>query len=128
MKEWLGRHLTQYLEIGNLEDSVVILFDCSRCFDANVVEIPVEVEGPDHHYYHVRSHKSLKFQLLFLITFCWHDRLCSTYYLLMLLICRNVQFAFFTCRKVAAQEELTWVSNIGSVIWCSVNGPNSYIT
>ncbi|KAG5083693.1 hypothetical protein JHK84_053731 [Glycine max] len=40
-----------------------------RCLDANLVEIPVEVEGPTHHYYH---------------------------------------FAFFTSRKVAAQEELTW--------------------
>lgn len=24
-----------------------------RCDDANLVEIPVEVETPDHHYYHV---------------------------------------------------------------------------
>ncbi|KAK9292714.1 hypothetical protein L1049_020693 [Liquidambar formosana] len=24
-----------------------------RCFDANLLEIPVEVETPDHHYYHV---------------------------------------------------------------------------
>ncbi|KAK7267443.1 hypothetical protein RIF29_20117 [Crotalaria pallida] len=40
-----------------------------RCFDANLVEVPVEIEGPDHHYYH---------------------------------------FAFFTSRKIAAQEELTW--------------------
>lgn len=24
-----------------------------RCFDANLVEIPVEVETPDHHYYHL---------------------------------------------------------------------------
>ncbi|CAJ1968236.1 unnamed protein product [Sphenostylis stenocarpa] len=40
-----------------------------RCFDANLVEIPVEVEDPGHYYYH---------------------------------------FAFFTARKIAAQEELTW--------------------
>lgn len=40
-----------------------------RCLDANLIEVPVEVEGPDHHYYH---------------------------------------FAFFTSRKIAAQEELTW--------------------
>lgn len=40
-----------------------------RCLDANLIEIPVEVEGPSHHYYH---------------------------------------FAFFTSRKIAAQEELTW--------------------
>ncbi|KAK9137995.1 hypothetical protein Sjap_008589 [Stephania japonica] len=24
-----------------------------RCFDANLVEIPVEIETPDHHYYHL---------------------------------------------------------------------------
>ncbi|XP_031097205.1 probable inactive histone-lysine N-methyltransferase SUVR2 [Ipomoea triloba] len=24
-----------------------------RCFDANLVEIPVEIETPDHHYYHI---------------------------------------------------------------------------
>ncbi|XP_064992177.1 histone-lysine N-methyltransferase SUVR4-like isoform X5 [Musa acuminata AAA Group] len=24
-----------------------------RCFDANLIEIPVEVETPDHHYYHL---------------------------------------------------------------------------
>ncbi|KAH7669735.1 Histone-lysine N-methyltransferase SUVR4/SUVR1/SUVR2 protein [Dioscorea alata] len=24
-----------------------------RCFDANMIEIPVEVESPDHHYYHI---------------------------------------------------------------------------
>ncbi|CAJ2632911.1 unnamed protein product [Trifolium pratense] len=40
-----------------------------RCLDANLIEIPVEVEGPSHHYYH---------------------------------------FAFFTSRKIAAHEELTW--------------------
>ncbi|KAG5043629.1 hypothetical protein JHK87_007544 [Glycine soja] len=46
-----------------------------RCLDANLIEIPVEVEGPTHHYYH---------------------------------------FAFFTSRKIAAQEELTWVREFGS--------------
>ncbi|XP_061343461.1 probable inactive histone-lysine N-methyltransferase SUVR2 isoform X2 [Gastrolobium bilobum] len=40
-----------------------------RCLDANLIEIPVEIEGPSHHYYH---------------------------------------FAFFTARKIEAQEELTW--------------------
>ncbi|XP_057742562.1 probable inactive histone-lysine N-methyltransferase SUVR2 isoform X3 [Arachis stenosperma] len=40
-----------------------------RCYDSNLVEIPVEIEGPGHHYYH---------------------------------------FALFTCKKVAAKEELTW--------------------
>ncbi|CAL5193851.1 unnamed protein product [Lathyrus oleraceus] len=40
-----------------------------RCLDANLIEIPVEVESPSHHYYHI---------------------------------------AFFTSRKIEAQEELTW--------------------
>ncbi|POO02914.1 Histone-lysine N-methyltransferase SUVR4/SUVR1/SUVR [Trema orientale] len=40
-----------------------------RCSDSNLVDIPVEVETPDRHYYHL---------------------------------------AFFTTRKVAALEELTW--------------------
>ncbi|KAL5566854.1 hypothetical protein UlMin_030018 [Ulmus minor] len=40
-----------------------------RCSDSNLIDIPVEVETPDHHYYHL---------------------------------------AFFTIRKVAAFEELTW--------------------
>ncbi|KAK4281331.1 hypothetical protein QN277_012841 [Acacia crassicarpa] len=40
-----------------------------RCLDANLIEIPVEVETSDHHYFHL---------------------------------------AFFTSRKVAALEELTW--------------------
>ncbi|KAG4976809.1 hypothetical protein JHK86_036283 [Glycine max] len=40
-----------------------------RCSDANLIEIPVEVEDPGHYYYH---------------------------------------FAFFTSRKISAQEELTW--------------------
>lgn len=31
-----------------------LCFYCSRCFDANLVDIPVEVETPDRHYYHVR--------------------------------------------------------------------------
>lgn len=36
---------------------LIFLSDCNntlpRCYDANLVEIPVEVETPDHHYYHV---------------------------------------------------------------------------
>ena len=31
----------------------------SRCVDANLVEIPIEVETPDHHYYHVGDISSL---------------------------------------------------------------------
>jgi hypothetical protein len=29
----------------------VIVF--CRCFDGNIIAIPVEIETPDHHYYHV---------------------------------------------------------------------------
>jgi hypothetical protein len=25
----------------------------TRCYNANLVQIPVEVETPDHHYHHV---------------------------------------------------------------------------
>lgn len=32
---------------------IVSVLNCSRCSDANLVEIPVEVETPDRHYYHV---------------------------------------------------------------------------
>ncbi|KAF7818470.1 putative inactive histone-lysine N-methyltransferase SUVR2 isoform X1 [Senna tora] len=50
-----------------------------RCLDANLIEIPVEVETPNHNYYHL---------------------------------------AFFTSRKIAALEELTWVSGFGKVFAC----------
>ena len=34
---------------------LVVMLSCiyCRCFDANLIGIPVEVETPDHHYYHV---------------------------------------------------------------------------
>ncbi|KAF5938198.1 hypothetical protein HYC85_025704 [Camellia sinensis] len=35
-----------------------------RCFDSNLVEIPVEVETPDHHYYHLAFFTSRKVQAL----------------------------------------------------------------
>ncbi|CAL5427339.1 unnamed protein product [Camellia sinensis] len=35
-----------------------------RCFDSNLVEIPVEVETPDHHYYHFAFFTSRKVQAL----------------------------------------------------------------
>ena len=56
IKECLSRHLAHYLEIENLEKVIVIIFHFSRCFDANLVEIPVEVEDPGCYYYHVRSY------------------------------------------------------------------------
>lgn len=49
---------------GILEDEEALCLDAThygnvarfmnhRCFDPNLVEIPVEIETPDHHYYHV---------------------------------------------------------------------------
>ncbi|XP_077228145.1 putative inactive histone-lysine N-methyltransferase SUVR2 isoform X2 [Tasmannia lanceolata] len=35
-----------------------------RCFDANLVEIPVEVETPDHHYYHLAFFTTRKVEAL----------------------------------------------------------------
>jgi SET domain-containing protein len=43
---------------------LIFLFGCNillcRCYDANLIEIPVEVETPDHHYYRVRHLKLLR--------------------------------------------------------------------
>ncbi|KAH0463448.1 hypothetical protein IEQ34_008030 [Dendrobium chrysotoxum] len=33
--------------------SLYVGFATFRCGDANIVEVPVEVETPDHHYYHL---------------------------------------------------------------------------
>ncbi|KAJ9565003.1 hypothetical protein OSB04_000969 [Centaurea solstitialis] len=35
-----------------------------RCFDSNLVEIPVEVENPDHHYYHLAFFTTRKVKAL----------------------------------------------------------------
>ncbi|XP_058094811.1 probable inactive histone-lysine N-methyltransferase SUVR2 isoform X2 [Magnolia sinica] len=35
-----------------------------RCFDANLVEVPVEVETPDHHYYHLAFFTTRKVEAL----------------------------------------------------------------
>lgn len=35
-----------------------------RCFDSNMVEIPVEVETPDHHYYHLAFFTTRKVQAM----------------------------------------------------------------
>ncbi|CAL5000457.1 unnamed protein product [Urochloa decumbens] len=44
-EEALGLDGTFYGNVGR--------FINHRCYDANLVQIPVEVETPDHHYYHV---------------------------------------------------------------------------
>lgn len=33
-----------------------------RCFDCNIIAIPVEIETPDHHYYHVCATLPLFFE------------------------------------------------------------------
>ncbi|KAJ1413860.1 SET domain [Sesbania bispinosa] len=44
---------------GALKDEEALCLDATyngnvaRCYDANLIDIPVEVETPDHHYYHV---------------------------------------------------------------------------
>ncbi|KAI3819541.1 hypothetical protein L1987_13382 [Smallanthus sonchifolius] len=35
-----------------------------RCFDSNMVEIPVEIENPDHHYYHLAFFTTRKVKAL----------------------------------------------------------------
>ncbi|KAJ0742413.1 putative [histone H3]-lysine(4) N-trimethyltransferase chromatin remodeling SET family [Helianthus annuus] len=35
-----------------------------RCFDSNLVEIPVEIENPDHHYYHIAFFTTRKVKAL----------------------------------------------------------------
>ncbi|KAF8388284.1 hypothetical protein HHK36_026950 [Tetracentron sinense] len=44
-----------------------------RCFDANLVEIPVEVETPDHHYYHLAFFTTRKVDALEELT--WAEKL-----------------------------------------------------
>ena len=44
--------------------SYKFIFYAFRCLDANLVEIPVEVESPDHHYYHVWNIRKFIFSLL----------------------------------------------------------------
>ncbi|KAI3760207.1 hypothetical protein L1987_50598 [Smallanthus sonchifolius] len=43
---------------------IVARFINHRCFDSNLVEIPVEVENPDHHYYHLAFFTTRKVKAL----------------------------------------------------------------
>lgn len=90
---------------------MVFSSDFARCYDANLVEIPVEIESPDHHYYHVRYEPpdfnfcSFIFKMALILYSCaagieYFATSCYT------------QLAFFTTRKIEAFEELTWVSYI----------------
>ena len=49
-----------------LISSMVSVFLVSRCSDANLIDIPVEVETPDRHYYHVKT-----CLILHSFTYCW---------------------------------------------------------
>ncbi|GMP96952.1 hypothetical protein CsSME_00045378 [Camellia sinensis var. sinensis] len=55
---------------GVLKDEEALCLDAThygnvaRCFDSNLVEIPVEVETPDYHYYHLAFFTSRKVQAL----------------------------------------------------------------
>ena len=71
-----------------------------RCYDANLVDIPVEIESPDHHYYHV--------WILFPQCFSMNIlKICSNIF--NVIVFPFFQIAFFTTRAVKALEELTWV-------------------
>lgn len=43
---------------------IYLIFCVCRCFDANLIEIPVEIESPEHHYYHVKHIRSSTFLLI----------------------------------------------------------------
>ncbi|GFZ13528.1 ribosomal protein L14p/L23e family protein [Actinidia rufa] len=55
---------------GVLKDEEALYLDATyfgnvaRCFDPNLVEIPVEVETPDHHYYHLAFFTTRKVEAL----------------------------------------------------------------
>lgn len=69
-----------------------------------MVEIPVEVETPDHCYYHVC-------EVMEPLILHLHSYSLSTLLVIEdIFICSIVQIAFFTTRKVDALEELNWVS------------------
>ncbi|KAA8543414.1 hypothetical protein F0562_021091 [Nyssa sinensis] len=56
-----------------------------RCFDSNLVEIPVEVETPDHHYYHLAFFTTRKVEALEELTWDYgidfddHDHLVKAF-------------------------------------------------
>lgn len=68
-----------------------VIWCFARCFDSNLVEIPVEIESPDHHYYHVWTHISAAFSCLFIsvvirldvffqLFVCYLDTACFLHY------------------------------------------------
>lgn len=79
----------------------------SRCCDANLIEIPVEIETPDHHYYHVRY--ITKMYLVSRLVFCSSSNLAQVNTFIQRAVLK-LQVAFFTTRKVEPYEELCWVS------------------
>lgn len=80
-------------------------FILTRCYEGNLIEIPVEVETPDHHYYHVLV-IYLSLNAFWSISLLLRNP-CNNYSKHFFLM--SLQIAFFTTRKVNALEELTWV-------------------
>lgn len=73
-----------------------------RCYDANLVEIPVEIETPDHLYYHVSVIVNPK--TVTAITLRMKKTFPNKY------SSREMQLALFSSRKIEPLEELTWAS------------------
>ncbi|KAK7305339.1 hypothetical protein VNO77_43244 [Canavalia gladiata] len=89
--EWCSKNILKDEEALCLDATMygnVARFINHRCTDAILIAIPVEVETPDHHYYHV-----------------WNLKFLDSLFLLHLVF---KELAFFAQRKVAAMEELTW--------------------
>ncbi|KAJ0010057.1 hypothetical protein Pint_33695 [Pistacia integerrima] len=77
----------------------------ARCFDANLIEIPVEIESPEHHYYHVKHIRSSIFMLI-VLSFVADTSFTDTVTLSSVFTCYAA--CVFTTRDVDAFEELIW--------------------
>lgn len=64
--------------------SNICLFNFIRCFDANLVDVAVEIETPDHHCYHVLALASFTSLYHFLDTTVLSRPLLSSYSFLFL--------------------------------------------
>lgn len=69
----------------------------ARCSDSNLIDIPVEVESPDHHYYHVSETLSAVFCVIH-----------NSYIFLpiqTLTVILNVYLLYDCCRLLSSQGE-----------------------
>lgn len=87
----------------------------SRCSDANLIDIPVQVETPDRHYYHVWVGLLSMSMLTHTYTHCNYTP-CERASLSTFFV--RLQLAFFTTRRVNAFEELSWVSERLPTVIC----------